>query len=89
MSAPEAHQLSLGPLTGVSFGPDRTRESTLQFCFNVVADSIVEVAISPNNNEAQVYSKQGDGWSFVQALAEVSYGVQSSFGSELTQCAAR
>jgi hypothetical protein len=26
MSAPEAHQLSLGPLTGVAFGPDRTRE---------------------------------------------------------------
>jgi len=25
MSQPEAHQLSLGPLTGVAFGPDRTR----------------------------------------------------------------
>ena len=24
MSAPEVHQLSLGPLTGVAFGPDRT-----------------------------------------------------------------
>lgn len=73
MSAPEAHQLSLGPLTGVSFGPDRTRKSTNQtVCSRSVADCIVEVAISPNNNEAQVYSKQGDGWSFVQALAEVS-----------------
>jgi hypothetical protein len=29
MSQPEAHQLSLGPLTGVAFGPDRTRESNL------------------------------------------------------------
>lgn len=29
MSAPEVHQLSLGPLTGVAFGPDRTREWTL------------------------------------------------------------
>jgi WD40 repeat protein len=29
MSQPEAHQLSLGPLTGVAFGPDRTRMSNL------------------------------------------------------------
>jgi hypothetical protein len=29
MSQPEAHQLSLGPLTGVAFGPDRTREFNL------------------------------------------------------------
>lgn len=25
MAAPEVHQLSLGPLTGVAFGPDRSR----------------------------------------------------------------
>lgn len=53
MSAPEAFQLSLGPLTGVAFGPDRT-----------------EVAISPNNNEAQIYKKIGDTWDLQHTLAE-------------------
>lgn len=29
--------------------------------------------MSPNNNEAQVYNKQGDGWNLIQSLAEVRY----------------
>ncbi|ORY24207.1 WD40-repeat-containing domain protein [Naematelia encephala] len=53
MSAPEVHQLSLGPLTGVAFSPDRS-----------------QVAVSPNNNEAQIYSKTGDTWELKQTLAE-------------------
>jgi len=38
MSQPEAHQLSLGPLTGVAFGPDRTRMSNLSTSFFAHAD---------------------------------------------------
>jgi len=53
MSTPEAFQLSLGPLTGVAFGPDRT-----------------EVAISPNNNEVQIYKKAGETWDLQQTLSE-------------------
>lgn len=31
MSQPEVFQLSMGPLTGVAFGPDRTREQAFIF----------------------------------------------------------
>ncbi|GFZ47155.1 Actin-related protein 2/3 complex subunit 1 [Saitozyma sp. JCM 24511] len=53
MSAPEIFQLSMGPLTGVAFGPDRS-----------------QVAVSPNNNEAQIYSRNGDSWDLQQTLSE-------------------
>ncbi|WOO84858.1 Actin-related protein 2/3 complex subunit 1 [Vanrija pseudolonga] len=54
MSAPEVFQLSLGPLTGVAFGPDRS-----------------QVAVSPNNNEVQIYSRgSGDSWDLQTTLAE-------------------
>jgi len=53
MSAPEVHQLSLGPLTGVAFSPDRT-----------------QVAVSPNNNAVQIYSKQNNEWALKSTLAE-------------------
>ena len=35
MAAPEIHQLSMGPLTGVAFGPDRSRQclSTWHFVY--------------------------------------------------------
>lgn len=53
MSAPEVHQLSLGPLSGVAFSPDRS-----------------QVAVSPNSNEAHIYTKKGDDWELTNTLAE-------------------
>ncbi|KAL7421012.1 ARP2/3 actin-organizing complex subunit Sop2 [Cryptotrichosporon argae] len=53
MYAPDVYQLSLGPLTGVAFGPDRQ-----------------QVAVSPNNNQAQIYRKSGDQWELQDTLSE-------------------
>lgn len=72
MSAPEAFQLSLGPLTGVAFGPDRTGKSfTAKEPHSTRLIPHAEVAISPNNNEAQIYKKNGDTWDLQHTLAEV------------------
>lgn len=71
MSGPEVYQLSLGPLTGVAFGPDRSGEQ-LGRGPHGLSSQPVEVAISPNNNDTQVYKKGGDGWDLQQTLSEVT-----------------
>jgi len=74
MAAPEVHQLSHGPLTGVAFGPDRSRmfSSPFPLCSKSESYSYTEVAVCPNNNEAQIYTKSGDTWELQQTLAEVN-----------------
>ena len=39
--------------------------------------SWLEVAVSPNNNEVQIYRKNGESWTLEHTLAEVSYEVLS------------
>jgi actin related protein 2/3 complex subunit 1A/1B len=53
MSAPEVFQLSVGPLTGVAFGPDRT-----------------QLAVSPNNNQVQIYRRGASEWDAQTTLSE-------------------
>jgi actin related protein 2/3 complex subunit 1A/1B len=81
MSSTEVYQLNLGPITAHAFNKDRTRWLNFNVftpfflelgqIFHIFFFYLTEVAICPNNNEVQIYTKAGKSWNLIHTLAEV------------------
>jgi actin related protein 2/3 complex subunit 1A/1B len=70
MAAPEVFTITQAPFTG-AFSADR-RRMQLHICpLTCTHPRLPELAVSPNNNEVQIYGRQGSEWKLGETLSEV------------------
>jgi WD40 repeat protein len=69
MAQPVQHwNLGLGPISCHSWNKDRTR--TFRSAFNYFNCVILEIAVSPNNNELHIFTWSNGQWKSVHVLAD-------------------